>query len=1302
MKGYISKILLVLGILSFNFFIDAANYYEILRLPRHATRDDIRKNCDGVGIIQRKQAEIEAKVKEWGDRVREELADASKGHAASKKADEDLTKLRQELDKLIRSTRMEGLKKLSSDQIKNICVTLRDPIQRSKYDSTLPAEGIEQEIIDPFKGKTHYQILDLTRDATVNEIQQKCDRQKREIETELRKQLQALGLTTANKAQLQELSRKSASMAQQVRTFEVLELKRDKTNIACDTLSDAQKKEAYNEQLKAEGTKEFGAIRGILSEMQRDSDKLIGDIVGDFLTEIPIPDVGTKLFNQNLAIRNISFVKAPFGVDVRTGIGFTGTMYFNNIAVQATMFVVIDTNRKKQYSLAIALPDHYKISSMFPQFRKLDELSLPKAKFVVSSFDYYDPDGHSIKKGFNFISQLELKGPLKILNDLKDKAKSLKSIVVRAEPILFQGVIPKNIQKAEFSAKLPIYFGINFTKIPRMPKMIKSVFNELTTDDLELALTVYPKVSFTIETGVRLVLGTQKESIRLSGLGIIEPTSFSLGMRMRNMLQLRWLALGNAGIQLDWDEGLMPVAAMLGIPFTGIGVNGQVDVGKEGDSRAVFNMSGGARVSSSGFPDLVFDVDAQNIRFADLIRLFIKTATKVKIAPDVIQKSRLPAMSIERVRGFLALEDTKIAGKIYEAGFALDVEAHFFNRRAGFSFDLKHTAARVSGSGYVSNIDFNIKGKPIFKLTGRPFTTRSGKQVEGPAVDFYFGLKEPDRKQDAQQQAREQFIAGLEGHFGVKGILEVPAIDLRQAVDLEWTGWNLRADFESEMAGFSVLFGVSINLKAGVENLSDYELLKREVQTLFEGKKQNDVYVTKAKALMEQLPQLEAKKQYSKAIAILNSVRDLLKEVSTAVQAFFEWRSRASQHLVMVDQLLIEAKILLFGGEKDTRIYPEQMSLEAKEKRKQKYNELFNKAKKHKDWAKERFKQLESIETGVEKIKQKLQRKEEAFSKALVPVIPGYREIGDIDEENLNKVAMARAVQGYKEIVNRLEAAKKMLESIIPASILAEKLAPFMLKEEREMDPSKKWREMYIRFGFRGDFDKFLSEKARPGIEALKKQSAEKLTKLNADIGEFSKKVEQLGTKGENATQEEIKTTRQIITSTRKKIEMLKKERSETKNLVRRASITAEIAGIQTALKIQQVYLDGLLVPSKKVVRGASKAIASATKALHKAQLLKRAAETTLNGLSKALNAAEQGFRIFHVTEAQGEFTSADIMSGKLPRLISLVAEINIPGVTSVSVNLHNVQFDFKRPGYSATKIAEQLLQGVKLGDMGI
>ncbi len=1006
------------------------DYYKLFNLSPSANNAAIRAKCGGIDKIREKKSELE-------------------GARATGKSKKILDALKQEIERLVRVGRLpKEVVATPPYVLKTACEILRDPGKKSKYNAELGEKKGEEERKKreeeererkfregvggaDVKG-TYYEELRLSEKATAKEIEARCVLQKSEL------------IDLANKKKIERGKTKPADQKKRLdldAEIKELEKKIANTNLVCGVLKDSKQKKEYDKKLseskKKKGTGIFGDIKDIINYATKDADVLLINILGDVLGKIPIPDAAGKVFNQNLAMRNMKIVKGPSGV--RTGLGFTGTMFFNKFAVQATVYVMEDQAKKMQYSLIMELPEHYKISSMFPSFKKLDKLSLPRGSFVLSTTSYYAPAGFGVKPGFNFIATLDLTGPLSILNKIKDQAKKLKSVVVRSEPIFFRGVIPRDIKKVEFSATIPMYIGVDFAKIAKMPKSIKNIFKEITTDDFVFAVTA-PQLKFTVEGGVRIVLATQPDPIRLSMFGIVEPASVSLGMRMRNMLELKWFALGNAGIQLDFDEALLPVAAVFGIPFTGIGLNGQVDIGKAGEARAILNLAGGVRVASTHIPDIVFDAEAKNIRFANIINLASKIAVKTKIAKREIPVGNLPTINIERLRGYLSLEDTRIAQKEYPAGFALEVDTLIMKKRAGFSIDFKHTAGTVSGEGYISNLDVKAKGKNIFTLTGPPFVTKAGKEVAGPKIIFDFDVKHPTK-----------------GMFGVDGIFEVPAIGLTQKTHFLWRGLSMEAAFETVYAGFTVLFEANINL-----------------------------------------------------------------------------------------------------GEKDVK---------------------------------------------------------------------------------------------------------------------------------------KKWQEMRLKFGFKGDFAKFLSEQAKPAIDNLKTEASDKLESLNAEIKHLSNKIETLGKESVN---KEITRVRRKIKDLEAKVAVLEKRLVKEKDRREKRKIRRAIRKAKIGIGLKKTYLNALLKPGGKIVKGVTKAVAAATKTLSDAKLLKKGVEKTLGGFSKMVGALAKGAQIFQIKEAIGEFNADEAAAGKLPKLISFIAEVNVPGVPKVRVNLRNVQFNLKKPKDSVKNLAIALVAGIK------
>ncbi len=903
--------------------------------------------------------------------------------------------------------------------------------------------------------QNYYQVLGIATDSSGQNIRAACVAKTFEanntLEPQRRQKQAALEAAKATKgSDTSALEREIADLHQRI-TF---------IRSACEILQDPNQKANYDvtlggiiaeEAAKREAAKPtvpgkeyepgiFGDIKRMVDIQKKDADVKVFSVLGNVLSKIPIPDVGGRIFNQDLAMRNLQILPGPTGPNIRKGLGFTGTLMFNTFQVKGTIFAVeLKDSSVAQFSFGIELPENYKISNIFPPFRLLDSLSLPQGKLILSSFNYTDPDGYRIEEGLNFRSRLELSGPLKALNDLKNKAKELNSVIVRLEPISFGGVIPRDVTQTALSAVIPLRLGIDFTKIPKMPKSVSDIFKEITTDDFVFQVRL--PANFSFEAGVRLVLGTQTDPLRLGMLGIIDPQVISLGIRLRNMLELKFIALGNAGIQIDMDQALMPVALAFGVPFTGIGLNGEIDLGMAGPNRVNMKFAGGVRVSGTSIPDLVLQAEASNIHFANIINLASKVIAKTGIARE-LPADKLPVMNIDKVKGYLVLEDTEIARQKYDAGFGFALQAQLFDHKFGFSFDIKHKKLKCSGLGYMSKVDLSLKGKRIMTLSGPGL---AGITSDGPVVACDFDFSSAAKM--------------LEGKFILKSLLEIPPIDLKVKADLEIQGKAFKADLEATYVGFTTVFGINV-------------------------------------------------------------------------------------------------------------------------------------------------------------------------------------------------------------------------------------------------DPAK-WQEMYLKFGFKGDFEKFLSEQVKPLLLDLKKDAGVKLAAVDQKIGDLSRTVSQLQSSGTSDTQREIDKTRARIRTLESQIRALRKQCDDASLLAKAyicPKVGAELVAPGAELGAQKTYLEGLLKPGKQVIQSVTGSIADATKAIGDAQIFKKSVTGMINGLTKAIDAIGAGSSIVKVTEAIGEVSAKELGDGKLPKLISFVASVNVPDLPSVRVELKNIQFDFKNPKGSTLEIAKKLVTSIKVG----
>lgn len=763
--------------------IDAAepNYYELLGILRVSRPDEIRRACQGKEMEIKNKLEPQfTKAKLEKDKA-QQLLDRAKTVKLSKNQSMDaVSELAQRLGvdisnqpktldqflsvyelnvRILQQNVDEIQKKIAT--IGKACSTLQDLQRKAAYDRTLPMETMS--LVGP--PPTEERCLMLEKQA-LNELGPKI-----------------AGMNPIEKERVLKEMMVGCPIPYPL----------PQTESQWRTSYQAKYQKFINEK-KAGKPDDVSGIRSrIQAARAANLDVKLSGMLTAALAQIEIPDVGGNILGQDLLMKNLSFLEAPMGLDVRQGVGFTGTVQINNFDVKCTVFVIENYQNKAGYSVSIELPSTFKMSDLIPDFKQLDALTLPKAKIVISTFRYMDPDGFNIKAGFNFGSYLDLSGPLQLLGDLMHKAKELKSIVVKLEPIRFQGVIPKQIQFTELAATIPIRLGVDFTKIPKMPKTVTDILKEITTDDFEFAVTAPPRVAFTIENGIRIQLATQADPLRLSAFGIVEPSSLTLGARMRNKLDLKYVALGNASIQLEFDSVLMPAAVALGIPFTGIAMNGEVDLGTTPENRVPLKMAGGLRVTSNNIPDVIFDAEARNIKFSNLVTLYNMVAKKAGITGQ-IPLDKMPTINIDRVKGYMALEDVKIGRNIYEAGFKLGFDAQLFDRMIGLDFDLRHKRMTCSGSGYTSKIEVKSQNKVVFALSGAGPDQAYDTADDGPYIYYYLDAKNIPMST-----------------FGIKTRLDIPPIGLQQVVDLEYSFGSFNGNFESTYAGFTAVFAARVN-----------------------------------------------------------------------------------------------------------------------------------------------------------------------------------------------------------------------------------------------------------------------------------------------------------------------------------------------------------------------------------------------------------------------------------------------------------------------------------------------------------
>lgn len=1050
------------------------------------------------------------------------------------------------------------------------------------------------------------------------------------------------------------------------------------TSTACPLLLDPAKRRAYDERLARPEVAEthFQQVQRGIEEatLFAPSKKVVlNEILGDILSSIEIPGPALKIFNQNLEVRSLAFLPRPMGPDVRYGLGFTGLMALNRFEVRLSVYVIQNIYGERKFSFSVELPDTYKISDLFPSYKGFDAFKFPQAKFIIANFEGTDKDNFPFKKGFNFVAMLDLSGPLKVLSELKDKAAGLKALVFENKPIVMHGVIPLNIAQAEFTATVPLYFGVDLRQISVIPPTISNVIQKITSDEFTLTISpvkpkkivkeetgekvaVKPSVEvpallgkvstlesipliyqIEAETGIRITLGTQREPIRFNVLGLVIPISknhpqglLSVGGSMKGMLQLGLVAFGNIIIRFDFDGALMAAAAAVGVPFTGIIMHGEVDLGREGESRASLQATAGLRVAASVIPiDFIVELSGSNIRFADLISYASKLAAKAKVLKAPIPLEQIPTMTLHRVWGYSVLKDTTIGGVSYPAGIGLEVETQLFEHKAGFRVFLDNKF-KLSGWGYMPRIDFKVKGTELFELSGLTADT-------GPRVSFSFDPKEPAK-----------------GMFGVQGVVHLPTLGLKQKTDFMWRGYTLDADFETAFpAGFSVLFGIRMNLKAGAEMLSPYDQAKREIEQLIDGADKEATEVLAAIKLMNEADTLYYEKRSREAMSRLTQARSLVAGLKPVV------KSKRSVQIASVP--------------KAVNVKTAEGQMEAI---KQDVFALFKKAG---DLYKQDDAHYAAARALIQQAAQESQKYQSTETKKQWDAI--YNQVikqAGSTVAQAEEAVMAEKLKQVQSVIDLLAKAREELRVALDET--GETPGDYLYKkEEIETRPGEKWSKLYVKFGFKGDFAKFLNEQAVTTLRKMKENALKKLDQL-------TEKIASLQMQAVGSVEAEITRVTELIAAKEKEIGGLQTQ-CRSLPLYRQPKCRASIAAQQAVLASRKAYLNALLKPGKAVVRS----VGEAAKQLAQNKALRSITESILEGASSGLEMIAAGINFFNITEAKGEYSWDDMRSFKLPRLIRLVATLEIPG-KPMQIVLEDLQFDFKKPVQSASEIAATIM----------
>lgn len=474
---------------------------------------------------------------------------------------------------------------------------------------------------------------------------------------------------------------------------------------------------------------------------------------------------------------------------------FGGTMLFGKQSVQAEFNVYEDRSNSRFFSAVFTFKSGTKPSDILPMLKALDIFSLPTLQVILTSFPYslsQQVNEYSyVQEGANIVALVDLSGPFAQLGEIKKSIKNTDAIIINMQgKVQLAGAISL---KGALSYKMvvPFRIGMDLTKIKQIPAGFSKEIQKITTDDLIVALSVNPlkgQVAVSLQDGIRINLRSQKAPLVMQAFGKlnIATTDFSLGGKIPNMIELNYVSIGDLGIELYSEAEAR--AALLGFPFTGIGLRGRIELGKPSDSRASLTAAG--KLSGRG---LVFDVIGQHLNFTDLIQLVSQAATKAKVAKP-LPKGSVPTIKLNRVRGKFAPFGGSVAGRDISTGLALEMDMTLFDKNFGVLADVDLDRMRFESKGWMPKTELKIGNSMIMSLGGTGKDKRANTADDGPYMHAVFDMTNPTA-----------------AAFNLSADLQIPALKLRGLVDLSYAYGKYVGSLESSAVGFGAKFNFNID-----------------------------------------------------------------------------------------------------------------------------------------------------------------------------------------------------------------------------------------------------------------------------------------------------------------------------------------------------------------------------------------------------------------------------------------------------------------------------------------------------------
>ncbi len=538
----------------------------------------------------------------------------------------------------------------------------------------------------------------------------------------------------------------------------------------------------------------------------------IGNLISPYEKFIP-QDIYSALMNNNLSKVELSDQLAPeeeasYGTDA---VIVRGRLEFERTSLVLRILFFNDTtsiNTKMAVSVALELPGVVRLSDFIKGFTSFDRIKFKNSTLAFSSAGYKDETlGVTLgEKQFTFISRISFaEQEVDDFNNLQTLMKKTGNSLIQYVDI--KTVIASDPLKTKISFAVP--FNLQKTYAPG------SSITKIAADTLNIDIEP-GKVAFDISMGMAMYLATQKLPLMFRMGGKLSKTELKVYGLMDGMYDpafgVDWLALGNFGVELDFNFALMST----GIPISGIGFRGDMGFGESND-RMLIGLAAKVDISSNSIPDIGLEANINEIDLGLLLSVLKKKTGKSKNTGDT------PVIKFEDLNIKVMPTDVEIAGKEYKKG----LEAKGYLDIAGIKgyghVQVLPDTAACTVKGALSKIqtkNVTIAGPGLPGVIG---------MEDGPSLIFDMALNDKPVRQPQLTIGGEIFIDPIKWSAKAKFIASATKL----YANVETTiGQNFEAQAEislplTEMAKFSVLFRAKIDFAQTIK-LKMHEYAQKE------------------------------------------------------------------------------------------------------------------------------------------------------------------------------------------------------------------------------------------------------------------------------------------------------------------------------------------------------------------------------------------------------------------------------------------------------------------------------------------